>query len=107
MAPYKILGQVNPTTTSLTDLYEVPTSKEAFCSTLSVCNQGAVTSTVRVAVRQNGDALVPKQYIIYDTQIVPQDSLFLTVGLSLFAGDIVSVNSATSSLSFNLFGTEI
>lgn len=107
MATYKILGQVNPTTTSLTDLYTVPAGKEAFCSTLSICNQGATTSAVRIAVRENGAVIDPKQYIVYDTQIVPADSLFLTIGVSLFAGDIISVQATTSSLSFNLFGTEI
>lgn len=107
MATYKILGQVNPTTTSLTSLYTVPTGKEAFCSTLSICNFGDTTSNVNVAVRENGASIDSKQYILYNIPIVPSDSLFLTLGLSLDQADVVSVQATTSSIAFGLFGSEI
>ena len=107
MATYKILGQVNPTTTSLTTLYTVPAAREAFVSTLSICNFGATTANVTVAVRQDGAAIDPKQHILYNIPIVPADSLFLTLGISLYQTDIVSVSSNTSSIAFGLFGSEI
>lgn len=107
MATYKILGQVNPTTTSLTTLYTVPEAKEAFVSTLSICNFGATTATVTVAVRQDGAAINAKQHILYNIPIVPADSLFLTLGISMDQDDIVSVSSTTSSIAFGLFGSEI
>ena len=107
MATYKILGQINPTTTSLTDLYTVPAAKEAFCSTLSISNFGATTANVTVAVREAGASFNPKQLVLSNIPIVPSDSLFLTIGLSLYQNDVVSVSSTTSSIAFGLFGSEI
>jgi hypothetical protein len=107
MATYKILGQVNPTTTALSTLYTVPGAKEAFISTLSICNFGATTANVTVAVRADGAAIDPKQHILYNIPIVPADSLFLTLGLSVDQNDVISVSSTTSSIAFGLFGSEI
>ena len=108
MSAYKVLGQVNPTTTgTLTALYAVPLSTQSFCSTLSVCNQGANTSSVRVAVQPGGTGIDNKHYIVYDTVIQPKDSMFLTIGLALAQADQVNVSAATSSVSFSLFGSEI
>jgi hypothetical protein len=108
MSAYKVLGQVNPTTTgTLTALYSVPLTTQAFCSTLSICNQGASTSSARVAVQPLGTGILPKHYILYDTVIQPQDTLFLTIGIALSQTDQVNVSAATSSVSFSLFGSEI
>lgn len=104
---YKVLGQVNPTTTSLTALYAVPAATQAFCSTLSICNQGPTTSAVRVAVQPQAGGVSTASYILYDQVIYPNDSLFLTIGLALGQLDVVSVKANTSSISFNLFGSEI
>lgn len=108
MSAYKVLGQANPTTTGVAvALYTVPAATQAFCSTLSFCNLGSVTSSVRVAVQPAGAALEIKHYIVYDTIIYPNDSVFLTIGLALGQTDVVSVQAATTSVSFSLFGSEI
>lgn len=107
MATYKILGQVNPTTTALTTLYTVPGAKEAFCSTLSICNFGATTATVTIVAREAGAAIDAKQHLLYNVPIVPADSLFLTLGISLYQTDVISVSSNTSSIAFGLFGSEL
>lgn len=108
MSAYKVLGQANPTTTGvLTALYAVPAATQAFCSTLSICNQGSTTSSARVAVQPSGASILPKHYILYDTVIQPQDTLFLTIGIALGQSDQVNVSAATSSVSFSLFGSEI
>lgn len=108
MSSYKVLGQSNPTTTGVAVvLYTVPAATQAFCSTLSYCNQGSVTSSVRVAVQPAGSILEAKHYIVYDSLIYPNDSVFLTIGLALGQNDIVSVQAATSSISFSLFGSEV
>ena len=103
---YKVLGQVNPAATTLTTLYTVPSATQAVASTLSICNQG-VSTTVRVAVRPAGAAIDPKHYIVYDTTIGANDTLFLTIGVSLATTDVVSVYSGTATVSFNLYGTEV
>lgn len=103
---YKVLGQVNPAASGLTTLYTVPSSTQAICSTLSICNL-SVTTTFRVAIRPSGAAIANQHYIAYDNYVNNNDSIMLTLGMSLNSTDVVSVYSASSGLAFSLFGTEI
>jgi hypothetical protein len=103
---YKVLGQSQPSATTLTDLYTVPSATSAVCSTLVVCNMGAST-TYRVAVRVAGAAITNKQYIVYEATLNQYDSTMLTLGVTLAATDKVSVYAGTADVSFNLYGSEI
>lgn len=103
---YKVLGQSAPSATTNTDLYTVPASKAAVASTLSVTNRGASTA-FRVAVRPSGAALANQHYIVYNDVLNQDDSLFLTIGITLAASDVITVYAGTADLSFSLFGSEI
>lgn len=102
---YKVLGQVAPSAATLTTLYTVPASTEAVCSTLAVCNRGA-SGLVRVAIRPAGASIDVKHYIVYDVPVDVNDALPLTLGVSLGAGDVVSVYASSADFSFSLFGAE-
>jgi hypothetical protein len=101
---YKVLGQVNPVANTLTNAYIAPS--QAVVSTISVCNTGT-SASYRIAVRVAGAAIDPKHYIVYDTIIDGSDSAYLTLGLTLGSTDVVGVYASTSTLSFNIFGSEI
>lgn len=103
---YKVLAQVSPAATTNTDMYTVPASTGTVISTLSVCNRG-VSALFRVAVRPAGEALANKHYIVYENYVEQYDSLFLTLGITLAASDVITVYSSTANLSFSLFGSEI
>jgi len=104
---HKVLGQLNPAAATLTTLYVVPGATQAICSTLSICNTSSTGTTYRVAVRQAGASIGTSQYVIYDNSIAGNDSVFLTLGISLAATDIVSVYGTANTLAFSLFGVEI
>ena len=104
---YKTLGQVIPAATTQTTLYTVPASTSAVASTLSICNVSAVSTTFLVAIQVAGASLTAKQYIIYDTIIAANDTVFLTLGFSLATTDVISVYAGTATIAFNLFGSEI
>lgn len=103
---YKVLGQVNPSATTATTLYTVPGSTSAIGTTLAVCNQGA-SSTVRVAVRPAGATLAAEHYLLYGLAVPANNSVFLTLGLTLATTDVVTVYAGTANFSFSLFGNEI
>ena len=103
---YKVLGQINPSATTNTTLYTVPSSTSSVCSTISICNLGTST-TYRIAIRPAGAAIENKHYIVYDAAINQYDSVMLTLGITLAATDVVTVYSATANVSFQLFGSEI
>ena len=103
---YKVLGQLAPGATTLSTLYTVPANTHAVCSTLAICNRSE-TSSYRVAIRPNGAAISNEHYIVYDNWVNNSDAVFLTIGITLDAGDVVSVYSSSANLSFSLFGTEV
>ena len=104
---YKILGQSNPALTSSTDLYTVPLSRSAVCSTLNVANLASSNGTFRIAVIPSGSSIQAKNYLSYDTTVPANDSIALTIGITLGQFDKVQVYASSISQSFNLFGTEI
>lgn len=103
---HKVLGQVAPAAATATTLYTVPASTQAVCSTLSICNRDLATA-YRVSVRPAGAAQDVKHYLVYDAVIAANDTILLTLGITLATTDVVTVYAGTSALSFSLFGAEI
>lgn len=106
-ATYKVLGQVNPSATTATTAYTVPSATQTVVSTITICNTGAYPTTYRIAVRPNAETLATKHYVAYDATIAPQDTVTLTLGITMDAADVVTVYAGHATLSFNLFGSEI
>jgi hypothetical protein len=105
---YKTLGQVDLTTTSLTDLVTVGAGKEVIISTIVIANRTATADSFRIAIRTDGDAISNKHYVAYDVPVAANDSTTLTLGISMVATDVLSVKATTADvLSVNVFGAEI
>ena len=105
---YKILGQVDLTTTADTAVYTVPAATEAVISTIILANRTASATTFRIAVKPDGAALSNSHYIAYDVPLAANDSTTLTLGVTVNAADVISVTAGdASAISVNIFGTEI
>jgi glucose-6-phosphate dehydrogenase assembly protein OpcA len=102
----KVLGQSNPSATTLTTLYTVPASKEAVVSSISVANLTASDATYRIAIRPGGAAITNAHYLGYDITVGASDSTIITVGLTLATTDVISVYASTADLVFQAFGDE-
>ena len=104
---YKVLGQSAPAATTLTTLYTVPAATQAVISTIVITNRASTDTTFRIAVRPGGAAAIDAHYIVFDSSIVANDIIALTLGITLAATDVLSVYSGNANLSFNAFGSEI
>jgi len=104
---YKVLGQSEPAATTQSTLYTVPASTQAVCSTLSVCNRDASAASFRIRIKINNAADADAQYVCFDAPIAAKDTLLLTFGPTLSAGDVVTVYSSNADTAFQLFGSEI
>ena len=102
----KVLGQVNPSATTLTTLYTVPSAKEAVVSSISVANLTSTAATFRLAVRPAGESIANKHYIGYDITVGASDTTIITVGLTLATTDVLSVYASTANVAFQAFGDE-
>jgi glucose-6-phosphate dehydrogenase assembly protein OpcA len=104
---HKVLGQSNPSATTLTTLYTAPASTQAVCSTITVCNTASSATTYRIAVRPAGASIATSQYIAYDAALPANDTATLTLGVTLAATDVVSVYAGSANVAFSAFGVEI
>lgn len=102
----KVLGQVNPSATTATTLYTVPSAKSAVISSLTVCNQASTAATFRVAVRPAGATLAAVHYVAYDVTVGAADTTALTLGITLATTDVVTVYASTANISFHAYGDE-
>jgi len=105
---YKVLAQAAPSATTETTLYTVPNGYSAVVSTIAISNQTASAGTYRIAVRPAADATTTqKHYIVYGATVAASDSIMLTLGLTLAAGDKVLVYASSAHQSYSVFGSEI
>ena len=102
----KVLGQLNPSATTATTLYTVPSAKSAVVSSLTVCNQTATAATFRIAVRPAGATLAALHYVAYDVTVGASDTTALTLGITLATTDVITVYASTATLSFHAYGDE-
>ena len=104
---YKVLAQSAPSATTNTDAYTVGSGKQSIVSTITVANRSASTATYRIAIRPDAATLANEHYIAYDASVPANDTIALTLGITLDAADVVTVYASSADLSFNLFGSEI
>lgn len=93
-----------------TELYAVPATKQAVCSTLTVANNLAHPAYFSVYAVKSGDSKVsPPDKSILANQI-PVDageSYSMTMGHTLASGDSIVVRASHAGMYFNLFGSEL
>lgn len=104
---YKVLGQSAPSATTATDVYTVGSGLQAVISTVTIANRGTGAATYRVSVRPDGAAQANQHYIAYDATVPANDTIALTLGLTMDAADVVTVYGSSANLSFGVFGQEI
>lgn len=105
---YAILGQAAPANTSNTDLYTVGAGKQAVVSTIVVTNVNTAVATATIYIRKNGAAAGSANTLIKAASVPVADFKAITIGITLGAGDIITVASGTANaLSFQAFGSEI
>lgn len=101
----KVLGQVNPLGSTLTDAYTAPAA--AAVSSVVVCNQATYTIKFRISVAVAGAADDPKQYLYYDVEVDANDTFVAVIGVTLATTGVIRVYANSGQVSFNIFGVEV
>lgn len=107
---YKVLAQSAPSSTTIANVYTVPAATNTIVSTLMVCNRSNGNATYNIAVVPGGATIANQHYIAFNALVPANDSIALSVGMSLAATDNISVQANTAganNIGFTLFGTEI
>ena len=110
-ANYKILGQSTPAANTYTTLYTVPASAQTVVATLNICNLDSSNRAFRIATTKSGVSVSTppsNTFIAYETAIPSNDSIALTLGLTLATNDsIVVFANSTGNIAFSAYGSEV
>lgn len=98
------VGRALPTT--WTQLYQVPSATSTVLSTIVAANLNPISTQIRIAIA-TGTTPTLNEIIIYDSFISANDTLTLTLGLTLPAAERILVNANQPEVSFSAYGAEI
>ena len=104
---YKVLGQVAPGANTDTTLYTTPANTQTVISTIIVTNRTSTSASYRIAVRPAGATLATLHYVAFDVAVGASDSTALTMGITLGATDVITVQASSANVTFSAFGSEI
>lgn len=104
---YKILGQVGDGSANDVTLYTVPASTETIISSIIICNRENSANTFRLGIKANGGSIAVEDYIAFDSNIQANDTITLTLGITLDATDVICVGASDNNVTFSVYGTEI
>jgi|TARA_E500000318_G_C3531608_1_gene200774 hypothetical protein len=104
---YKILGQIADASANDVALYLVPSSTEAVVSSIVVANRESATNTFRIATKTDNSGVANTDYVAYDATIAANDTIALTLGVTLQTGAEISVGASDANVTFQAYGTEI
>ena len=104
---YKILGQQSPLASTLTTIYTVPANTQSVVSTITCANFGATSTNVSLSVHVANAAWAANMQVANNISVSTQNSLALTLGVTLGAGDTIRANCSTANIAVNIFGSEI
>ena len=102
----KVLGQVDPSATTVTVLYTVPDMTQTTVSSIVAANRSGSATTFRLSVHVAGASADDKQYLYYGKSVAANDSLAIVLGITLNQTDVVKVYTSAVNMSFNMFGCE-
>lgn len=88
-------------------LYQCPASTEAVISTISICNTGGTAATYGVAIKSTVGTPAPAECVVYNATVDASDSVFITAGITLEAGQYLIITSNSTSTGFHAFVSEI
>ena len=104
---YKILGQANPNSNTLTNIYNVPLSNSAVVSTVSFCNANLTSNAFVTMYAVKSGEQPSSNNMITNRAILPMtDTLIFTIGMTLASNDRIIANVTTGNISCSVFGTE-
>ena len=104
---YKVLGQTGAASGNDVTLYTVPASTSAIVSSIVVCNRENAANTFNINVKVGGGTVADEDRLAFETSIAANDTVTLTLGITLAATDVISVGASDNNVSFSAFGTQI
>ena len=99
--------QGTASTGTFATLYTTPASTEAVISSLVICNQSSSAITVRIGLDATEGTPGADEFLVYDASVAGNDTVALTLGITMDASKYLRVSSSANTISFSAFLSEI
>ena len=88
-------------------LYNTPSATEAVISSIVICNQSSSSITVRIGLDTAAGTPGASEFLVYDAAVAGNDTVALTLGITMDAGKYLRVSSSANTCNFSAFISEI
>lgn len=88
-------------------LYTVPAATTAVLSTIAICNTAGASATYRIGFATSAIEPSAADWLVYGGTVPANDTVFLTIGVTLNTGTLIRVSSSANTISFQAFISEI
>jgi hypothetical protein len=88
-------------------LYTTPSATQAVISSLVITNQASSDVTVRIGLDTTAGTPGNSEWLVYDAVIAGNDTVALTLGVTMDAGKFLRVSSSADTCNFSAFLSEI
>jgi hypothetical protein len=88
-------------------LYTTPSATEAVISSLVITNQSSSAITVRIGMDTTAGTPGASEFLVYDAAVAGNDTVALTLGITMPASNFIRVASSASVCNFTAFLSEI
>lgn len=102
--PAQVQGTASVST--YTTLYNA-SDVQAVISTIVICNTAATPATYRIGLDTEAGTPSASEWLVHGGAVAPNDSVCLTLGISLDAGKFIRVSSSANTVTFSAFVSEI
>lgn len=99
--------QGSASTGTYSTLYTTPASTEAVISSLVITNQASSDVTVRIGLDDTAGTPDSSQWLVYDAVVAGNDTVALTLGVTMPAGKFIRISSSADTCNFTAFLSEI
>jgi hypothetical protein len=93
--------------TTYATLYSTPASTEAIISTIAICNTASANATYRIGIMGSAGTPGAAQWLVHGATVAANDTVFLTVGITLDPQKFIRISSSANTVTFSAFVSEI
>jgi hypothetical protein len=99
--------QGTASTGTYANLYTTPAGTQAVISSIVICNQSSSDVTVRIGLTTSASTPTAAQFLAYDAVVAGNDTVALTLGVTMDASKFIRISSSATTCSFSAFVSEI
>lgn len=88
-------------------LYTTPASTQAVISSIVICNTASSSATYRIGMDATEGTPGASEWLVYGATIAANDTVVLTLGVTMAASKYLRVSSSADTVTFSAFLSEI